>query len=110
MITHVPLASRPSSSAALQTVLGPPHFSNSLDTYASANPYLSMVEPQLLVMEGAASNATLAMIHSLRHKDLDVPSASYAVKGVNVRFPGVVEGIDGALAAKVLDSIPLAQD
>lgn len=110
VLSHVPLASRSPTSAVSQSSQGPPHFSSSLVTYANANPYLPMVEPRPLIMEGAASNATLAMIHSLRQKDLDVPSVSYTVKGVNFSFPGAMEGIDGAFAAKILDSIPRAED
>lgn len=61
-------------------------------------------------MEGVASNSTLAMLHSLHVKGLDAPSASYLVKEVGVNFPNVVAGIDRALAAKVIDSIPHVED
>lgn len=61
-------------------------------------------------MEGSSSNATLAMLHSLCVKGLEVPSTSYSTREVGVNFPGIVAGIDGVLAAKILDSIPRAED
>lgn len=98
---NLPLGGSPSSAFP---------FSSTLATYASTNPYLPSVDPRPLILDEAASNATLAVLHSLRQKDLDVPSASYSAPSVNVYFPGVVEGIDGAFATKVLDSIPRAED
>lgn len=85
-------------------------FSSSLATYANANPYEPIPDPKLPSMDSAPANATLAMLQSFRLKGLEVPSASYSVKEMSVGFPGMVGGVPGTLATKIIDSLPRAKD
>lgn len=80
---------------------------SSLATFSHANPYIALKGPQAPRSTlPPASSAGLSLTPSLRQKGLEVPSASMQGSGVRLSFPGVVDNIDGGLAAMILDSIP----
>lgn len=82
-----------------------------LATFANINPYLPQREVQASQPRlSSSSTSSLAFIHSLRQKGLDVPPATTQGRGASVSFPGMVNAIDGGLAAMILDSIPREED
>lgn len=100
----------PTPLSAEPSVLGHLRYSSTLARYATANPYEVSKPPEPAMVEGPASEATLAMLHALRMKGLDVPTASYSTSGVSVSFPSTVWAINGGTASNVLDSLPHAKD
>lgn len=108
-LTSITTSSGLSLSKASQAS-GLAQFSSTLAINANANLYEPIPDPKLSPMDSSPSNATIAMMQSFHLKGLEVASASYSIKGVSVGFPGMVGGIPGALAVKIIDSLPRAED